>query len=164
MASAGMISIGALAKRSGVQAETIRYYEMEGLLPKPERSTGGYRLYGASDVDRLSFIRQARELGFKLDSVRRLLSLADREVDTCDEVRELASTHLAEIRAKLADLRRMERVLSDLMRSCEGRTTPECLLLEALAAPDVSRTATPKARSARERIGSRRSRSRRRGG
>lgn len=164
MAPVGMISIGALAKRSGVQAETIRYYETEGLLPKPERSAGGYRLYGASDVDRLSFIRQARELGFKLDSVRRLLSLADREVDTCDEVRELASAHLAEIRAKLADLCRMERVLSDLIRSCEGRTVPECLLLAALAAPDVRRAATPKARGARERIGSRASSSRRRGG
>jgi MerR family transcriptional regulator, mercuric resistance operon regulatory protein len=164
MAPAGMISIGALAKRSGVQAETIRYYETEGLLPKPERSAGGYRLYGASDVDRLSFIRQARELGFKLDSVRRLLSLADREVDNCDEVRELASAHLAEIRAKLADLCRMERVLSDQIRSCEGRTVPECLLLAALAAPDVSRVATPMVRGARKRIGSRRSRSRRRGG
>ena len=65
----GMISIGILARRSGVQAETIRYYESEGLLPKPERTAGGYRLYGASDIERLSFIRQARELGFKVDSV-----------------------------------------------------------------------------------------------
>lgn len=135
MTSAGMISIGILARRSGVQAETIRYYESEGLLPKPERTAGGYRLYGASDIERLSFIRQARELGFKVDSVRRLLSLADRKVDTCGEVRELAAAHLGEVRAKLADLRRMERVLSDLIRSCEGRTVPECLLLEALAAP-----------------------------
>jgi MerR family transcriptional regulator, mercuric resistance operon regulatory protein len=141
MASGGMISIGALARRSGVQAETIRYYESEGLLPRPERTAAGYRLYGPSDIERLSFIRQARELGFKVDSVRRLLSLADRKVDTCDEVRELASAHLAEVRTKLADLRRMERVLSDLVRSCVGRTVPECLLLEALAAPDAQRTA-----------------------
>lgn len=131
----GMISIGILARRSGVQAETIRYYESEGLLPKPERTAGGYRIYGASDIERLSFIRQARELGFKVYSVRRLLSLVDRKVDTCEEVRELATTHLGEVRTKLADLRRMERVLSDLIRSCEGRTVPECLLLEALAAP-----------------------------
>ncbi|HKH68263.1 MAG TPA: helix-turn-helix domain-containing protein [Reyranella sp.] len=130
-----MISIGILARRSGVQAETIRYYESEGLLPKPERTAGGYRLYGASDIERLSFIRQARELGFKVDSVRRLLSLADRKVDTCEEVRALATAHLGEVRTKLADLRRMERVLSDLIGSCEGRTVPECLLLEALAAP-----------------------------
>ena len=108
----GMISIGILARRSGVQAETIRYYESEGLLPKPERTAGGYRLYGTSDIERLSFIRQARELGFKVASVRRLLSLADRKVDTCDEVRELATAHLGEVRTKLADLRRMERVLS----------------------------------------------------
>ncbi|HZB56091.1 MAG TPA: helix-turn-helix domain-containing protein [Reyranella sp.] len=131
---AGMIPIGDLARRSGVKAETIRYYETEGLLPEPERTAGGYRLYEGSDVERLLFIRRARDLGFKLDSVRRLLGLADRKVDTCDEVRELAGAHLAEVKAKLADLRRMERVLSDLLRSCEGSTVPECLLLEALAA------------------------------
>lgn len=135
MTTPGMISIGALAKRSGVQAETIRYYEMEGLLRRPERSAGGYRLYDASDVKRLSFIRQARDLGFKLDAVRRLLGLADRKVNTCDEVRQLANAHLEEVRAKLADLRRMERVLSDLVRSCKGSPVPECPLLEALAAP-----------------------------
>jgi MerR family mercuric resistance operon transcriptional regulator len=149
MTSGEMISIGALAKRSGVLAETIRYYESEGLLPRPERSAAGYRLYGASDVERLSFIRQARELGFKVDSVRRLLSLADRKVDTCDEVRGLASSHLAEVRTKLADLRRMERVLSDLIRSCEGRTVPECLLLEALAAPRAKNAVGANARAAR---------------
>lgn len=137
MTTPGMISIGVLAKRSGVLAETIRYYETEGLLRKPERSLGGYRLYDASDVERLSFIRQARDLGFKLDAVRRLLGLADRKVNTCDDVRELASAHLGEVRAKLADLRRMERVLSDLVRSCKGSTVPECLLLEALAAPRI---------------------------
>ncbi len=137
MTAPGMISIGVLAKRSGVLAETIRYYETEGLLRKPERSAGGYRLYDASDVERLSFIRQARDLGFKLDTVRRLLGLADRKVNTCDEVRELATAHLAEVRAKLGDLRRMERVLSDLVHSCAGTTVPECQLLQALAAPKM---------------------------
>lgn len=146
MPAAGKLSIGALAKRSGVLAETIRYYESEGLLPKAERSAGGYRLYGSPDVERLCFIRQARDLGFKLESVRRLLDLADRKVDTCGEVRDLANTHLTEVRAKLADLRRMERMLSDLVRSCEGRAAPECLLLEALAAPKARMTpaATPR--------------------
>lgn len=144
MATPGMISIGALAKRSGVLAETIRYYETEGLLRKPERSAGGYRLYDASDIERLSFIRQARDLGFKLDAVRRLLGLADRKVNTCDEVRELAGAHLAEVRAKLADLRRMERVLSDLIRCCKGSSVPECLLLEALATSE-RQAAVPKA-------------------
>jgi MerR family transcriptional regulator, mercuric resistance operon regulatory protein len=143
MTTTGMMSIGVLAKRSGVLAETIRYYETEGLLRKPERSAAGYRLYDASDVERLSFIRQARDLGFKLDAVRRLLGLAARRVNTCDEVRELAGAHLAEVRAKLADLRRMERVLSDLIHSCEGSTVPECLLLEALATPTM-KVAMPK--------------------
>lgn len=140
MTTPGMISIGVLAKRSGVLAETIRYYEAEGLLRKPERSVGGYRLYDASDVERLSFIRQARDLGFKLDAVRRLLGLADRKVNTCDEVRELATAHLAEVRAKLADLRRMERVLSDLVHACAGTMVPECQLLQALAAPRMKAT------------------------
>ena len=155
MTAPGMISIGALARRSGVQAETIRYYETEGLMPRPERTASGYRLYDTSDVERLSFIRQARELGFKLDAVRRLLGLADRKVDTCDEVRELAGTHLAEVRAKIADLRRMERVLSDLVRSCNGSTVPECLLLEALAAPRTKpgMPATTRRSRSRRRVG-----------
>ncbi|SKA25537.1 MerR family transcriptional regulator, mercuric resistance operon regulatory protein [Enhydrobacter aerosaccus] len=167
MAGTGMMSIGALARRSGVLAETIRYYETEGLLRKPERSAGGYRLYDASDVERLSFIRHARDLGFKLDAVRQLLGLADRKVNTCDEVQELAGAHLAEVRAKLANLRRMERVLSDLIHSCEGSTVPECLLLEALAAPTV-RVAMPKTAprtgvdAAKDPTAIRRSRSRRR--
>ena len=126
-------SIGALARCTGVQVETIRYYEAEGLLPKPERSAGGYRLYGMADVDRLGFIRQARELGFKLDAVRQLLGLADRKVQTCDAVTQLALAHLAEVRAKLADLRRMERVLSGLVQACARTRKPQCLLLEALA-------------------------------
>lgn len=149
MTTPGMISIGTLAKRSGVLAETIRYYETEGLLRKPERTAGGYRLYDTSDVERLSFIRQARDLGFKLDAVRRLLGLADRRVNTCDEVRELAGAHLTEVRAKLADLRRMERVLSNLIRSCQGSTVPECLLLEALATPGRKATVPTTARTAR---------------
>lgn len=140
MRSPAKVSIGALAERSGVQAETIRYYEAEGLLPVPERSASGYRLYGAADIERLCFIRQARDLGFKLDSVRRLLDLADRKFGTCDEVRDLAGAHLAEVRAKLADLRRMERALTDLLRRCQDSAAPECLLLEALAAPNVERT------------------------
>ena len=126
-------SIGALARCIGVQVETIRYYEAEGLLPKPERSAGGYRLYGMADVDRLGFIRQARELGFKLDAVRQLLGLADRKVQTCDAVRQLALAHLAEVRAKLVDLRRMERVLSGLVQACARTRRPQCLLLGALA-------------------------------
>ena len=155
MTAPGMISIGALARRAGVQAETIRYYETEGLMPRPERSASGYRLYDTSDVERLSFIRQARDLGFKLDAVRRLLGLADRKVNTCDEVRELAGRHLEEVRAKIADLRRMERVLSDLVRSCTGSTVPECLLLEALAAPraKLARRTTIRASRSRRDVG-----------
>jgi MerR family transcriptional regulator, mercuric resistance operon regulatory protein len=131
----GAMPIGALAKRAGVQVETIRYYESEGLLRKPGRTAGGYRMYRADDVERLNFIRRARELGFRLDAVRRLLHLADRRSESCDEVRDLACTHLTDVRAKLADLRRMERVLAELIKACTRNTIPDCALLQALSQP-----------------------------
>jgi MerR family transcriptional regulator, mercuric resistance operon regulatory protein len=135
MAVGNAMPIGVLAKRAGVQVETIRYYESEGLLRKPGRTAGGYRMYRGDDVERLNFIRRARELGFRLDAVRRLLDLTDRKSQSCDEVRELACTHLTDVRAKLADLRRMERALSDLVKACTQNTIPECALLQALARP-----------------------------
>src|SRR5712692_6298589 len=101
--------IGVLSQRAGVNIETIRYYERSGLLPKPVRSAGGYRLYQSGDADRLRFIRRARDLGFSLDEVRRLLDLADQRSRSCRRVHDIAAEHLAEIRAKIIDLRRMER-------------------------------------------------------
>jgi MerR family transcriptional regulator, mercuric resistance operon regulatory protein len=125
--------IGTLSERSGVNIETIRYYERSGLLPKPERSAGGYRLYRSIDSDRLCFIRRARDLGFSLDEVRRLLDLADQKSRSCRRVHDIATGHLAEVRAKIADLRRMERVLGTMVKSCAQGTMPACPLLETLA-------------------------------
>jgi MerR family mercuric resistance operon transcriptional regulator len=116
-----------------VNIETIRYYERAGLLPKPERSAGGYRLYRLTDSDRLCFIRRARDLGFSLDEVRRLLDLADQKSRSCRRVHDIAIEHLAEVRAKVADLRRMERVLATMARACAQGTMPACPLLETLA-------------------------------
>src|SRR2546427_4672877 len=105
------IAIGALSKHTGTNIETIRYYERVRLLPAPARSSGGYRLYGTGHLKRLNFIRRARTLGFSIGEVRTLLRLADERKRPCAEVRVVAEAHLKDVRAKLADLRRMERVL-----------------------------------------------------
>jgi MerR family mercuric resistance operon transcriptional regulator len=110
--SAG-IQIGELSRRTGCNIETIRYYERIGLLREPARSAGRYRVYDTGDVRRLAFIRRARELSFKLDEVRTLLTLSANDEAARADVRELAESHLAEVRAKIADLRAMERVLAD---------------------------------------------------
>ena len=129
------IQIGELARQSGSSIETIRYYERTGLLRAPQRSAGGYRLYDAADVRRLAFVRRARELGFTLDEVRTLLSLSANDGQSaCANVRELAEGHLAEVRAKIADLRAMERVLTDAVRRCAAGEVSGCPIIDALSA------------------------------
>src|SRR5258706_11477101 len=108
MARTQEFPIGALAGESGVNIETIRYYEKIGVMPKPARSAGGYRLYTAEHLKRLTFIRRGRELGFTLDELRGLLRLVDGHAYTCAEVRALTLDHVADIRCKIADLRRLE--------------------------------------------------------
>jgi MerR family transcriptional regulator, mercuric resistance operon regulatory protein len=124
--------IGILSKRSGVNIESIRYYERVDLLRKPARSTGGYRLYRSGDIDRLCFIRRARDLGFSLDEIRRLLDLADQKSRSCRRVHDIAAEHLAEVRMKIEHLQRMERVLADMVKTCAQGTMPICPLLETL--------------------------------
>lgn len=136
MTSRDSISIGILSKRSGVNVETIRYYERIRLLPAPPRSAGGYRIYSSAHADRLKFVRRARDLGLSLDEVRRLLILADQQSSSCAKVHDLAAHHLAVIRGRIADLKRMERVLTRLVKACAKGEVPTCPLLEALAHPD----------------------------
>src|SRR5262249_53101374 len=124
------VGIGALAQQTGCNIETIRYYERIRLLPKPRRERGGrFRRYAADDVARLRFVRRARQLGFTLVEVRGLLRLAasDRQ-DVCREARSLATAHVADIRAKIADLQAMERVLTDIICECETGQHPRCPL------------------------------------
>ena len=129
------IQIGELSRRTGGNPETIRYYERIGILPRPARSVARYRLYDSDDVRRLIFVRRARELGFTLEEVRALLAVsADLAEETCAEVRRLAAGHLDEIRAKIADLRAMERVLADAVRRCDAGESTRCPLIEALSA------------------------------
>jgi MerR family mercuric resistance operon transcriptional regulator len=129
------IQIGELSRRTGCNIETIRYYERIALLPAPVRSAGRYRVYDTTDVRRLAFIRRARELGFTLDEIRTLLALSTNDAQgACAEVRELAASHLAEVRAKIADLRAMERVLADAVRRCTAGKLPGCPIIDALSA------------------------------
>ena len=134
MAQSVGIQIGELSRRTGCNIETIRYYERIGLLPAPARSAGRYRVYETGDVRRLTFIRRARELGFTLDAVRALLRLSGDGSAACPEVRELAAGHLAEVRAKIADLQAMERVLANAVRRCAAGELPGCPIIDALSA------------------------------
>ena len=125
-------SIGVLSERSGVNIETIRYYEKIGIMPSPARSSGGYRIYGLENVRRLHFVRRGRELGFSLEELRGLLHLVDGHTFTCAQVHSLTVQHLKDIRQKIADLRRLERVMSEMARQCKGDQVPECPIIDAL--------------------------------
>jgi len=129
---AEQLSRGALARKSGVNAETIRYYEKAGLVPDPPRSAGGHRLYGPPHVQRLAFIRRCRELGFSLDAIRNLLGLVDGGQYTCAEVLEIAQLHVADIRSKIRDLERIEKALLELTDQCSGKAAPECAIVNTL--------------------------------
>jgi MerR family transcriptional regulator, mercuric resistance operon regulatory protein len=127
------ISIGELSRQSDCTIETIRYYERIGLLPKPRRESGRFRRYGAEDIRRLRFIRRARQLGFSLKDVRQLLRLAPgpREA-VCAEARQIAAAHVAEVRAKIADLRVLERILAGAICACHAAQGPACPIIEAI--------------------------------
>jgi MerR family transcriptional regulator, mercuric resistance operon regulatory protein len=123
---------GVMAARTGVNIETVRYYERIGLLPEPPRSTGGHRIYDEEMLRRLNFIRRCRELGFTLDEIRGLLQLVDGGAYTCGEVELLTAAHLEDVRHKLADLKRLEKVLREMVASCKGGEVPECPVIEVL--------------------------------
>jgi MerR family mercuric resistance operon transcriptional regulator len=125
------LTIGVLARRTGVGIETIRYYERSRLLPAPPRTAGGHRLYRGEHVKRLTFIRRSRALGFSLDEIRTLLRLVDGGAP-CGEVRAVAQGHLERIRAKIGDLERMARTLADTAARCEGGTASRCPIVEGL--------------------------------
>lgn len=120
-----MQTIGRIAKASGAAIETIRYYEREGLLPTPERSAAGYRLYHPETVERLRFIQRAKRLGFQLTEIGGLLHLADVDAPSA-QVRELAQTKLEVIDARLRDLAAMRDALSVLISDCDGRGDAAC--------------------------------------
>ena len=121
-----------LAERTGCNLETVRYYEKVGLLPEPPRTPGGYRSYDATHERRIRFILRARELGFSLHEIRELLRLVDERDQPCADARAVAAAHLDDVRAKIDDLKRMERVLEKVVAQCADGTQPECPLIETL--------------------------------
>jgi MerR family transcriptional regulator, mercuric resistance operon regulatory protein len=126
------LPIGRLSRLSGVNIETIRYYERIKMLPAPPRTESGRRVYDATHLRMLAFIRRARELGFSLDEIRALIRLGGPDKASCREVRAIAAHHLEGIRAKLDDLRKLERLLAKTVAQCSGRTAPDCPVLDIL--------------------------------
>lgn len=124
---------GELARRMGCNLETIRYYEKIGLLPEPPRSANDYRVYDETHVRRLHFVLRGRELGFSIEKIRSLLELVDVGNQTCSEVKARTEDHLTDVRAMIANLRRIETVLAKTAAQCSGNHTPECPILDALA-------------------------------
>ena len=129
-----VVPIGALAERTGVKVETIRYYEQVGLLPPPERSEGNQRRYGRRHIERLAFIKHARDLGFAVDAIRTLLKLSDNPAMACDDAHAIAVAHLDEVRHKIARLRSLEKELDRIAATCSGGVAAcDCAIIEALA-------------------------------
>ncbi|CAB3783811.1 MerR family transcriptional regulator [Pararobbsia alpina] len=124
-------SIGALSSLSGVNIETIRYYERVKLLAAPARSSNGYRCYDHSAAERLTFVRRGRELGFTVDEIRRLLELADNPDRPCADADQMVLAHLENIEGRIRDLQRMRKALREISR-CAGTTAADCRLVRTL--------------------------------
>ena len=121
-----------LARATGCNLETIRYYETVGIMPDPPRTPKGHRSYDDTHVTRLKFVMRSRDLGFSLDEIRGLLGLVDDRTQTCAQVQTVAEAHLEDVKAKIADLERIERVLSETIDRCTGDAAPECAVINAL--------------------------------
>ena len=132
------MTIGQVSKLTGVGVETIRFYERSGLLNAPERKSSGYRVYSEDIVDRLRFIRRAKDLGFALSEVESLLRLrVDSEV-SCVQARQQALEKITEIEGKIQDLQRIRGALTELISACdEPREDTECPVLKALARQEM---------------------------
>lgn len=118
-------------KRVGLPAKTIRYYEEIGLV-KPDRAANGYRDFGAAHIHKLTFLAQARGLGFSIEDCRGLLALWEDQDRASADVRSIAKDHLAEIEAKIAGLQAMRATLAELVQSCAGDNRPDCPIIERL--------------------------------
>lgn len=130
------LTIGHLAKETGTKVETIRFYEKIGVLPQPERTGGNYRAYDRSHLNRLSFIRRARELGFSLDQVRALLALADDHSQSCAAIDAIANEHRRDVERKICDLQALKAELDNLIDQCGCGTVAECRIIESLSPAD----------------------------
>ncbi|SLN49300.1 MerR family transcriptional regulator [Oceanibacterium hippocampi] len=125
-------SIGALARRTGASVQTIRYYEEQGLMPPAERTAGNQRRYDERTLDRLGFIRHARELGFPLERIRIMLDLADEPDRSCADVDRIAGRQLADVEARIARLEALRAELQRMVRQCQGGRVANCRIIEVL--------------------------------
>jgi len=149
----GTLKIGALAKQTGTNAPTIRYYEEIGLLRSAGRQAGNQRVYSDADVKSLTFIRRCREFGFSIDHVRSLVALVQDPTSPCVNARDLAQEHLVAVREKLAELKALERSIAAFVAgcdtSCAGGTGPNCVILDDLS---KGRTEMPSSAVRRSKI------------
>ncbi|MCG7507302.1 Cu(I)-responsive transcriptional regulator [Mesorhizobium retamae] len=126
------MNIGDAARRSGLPAKTIRYYEEIGLI-SPERCDNSYRDYSSDDVHRLAFLKRARNLGFSIDDCRQLMALYQDRERASQDVRAIASAHVAAIEEKVRELQSMRATLNKLIHACHGDKRPDCPILEEMA-------------------------------
>lgn len=128
-----MLSIGMLSKQTGVKVPTIRYYEQMGLLTEPERTTGNQRRYPQASLERLSFIKHARDLGFPIEEISSLIELSSQPDQSCAKANEIAQQQLIDVRHKILRLKRLEKELTRIARGCnEGGTSADCYVLASL--------------------------------
>jgi len=130
------LKIGELAKRTGALVETIRYYEREGLLPKPGRSEGNYRVYSDTDLERLQFIRHCRSLDMTLEEIRDLLRFRDSPDENCGEVNALLDEHIEHVTKRIKELKLLQKNLIGLRSLCQqAQASKDCRILQSLATP-----------------------------
>lgn len=123
-----------LADATGCNIETIRYYENTCLLPPPRRTASGYRIYGAADIKRLSFILRLKNLGFTIAETRQFLELVDDHDYTCGEVHQITEAHINGVKAKIRDLRKIQKTLSVMADECSRGEVPDCPVIDVLYA------------------------------
>jgi Cu(I)-responsive transcriptional regulator len=127
------IGIGKLAKLTGVKIPTIRFYEQNDLVPPPCRTDGGQRRYDVEAVQRLHFIRHARDLGFSVEDIRQLLALSEQPAMSCEAAMEIALHHLRQVEGKIVRLKLIRSELKHMIEACSGGSAADCRILDALS-------------------------------
>ena len=131
------LGIGEMSRQTGVGIETIRYFEKIGMMPAPGRSEGGNRRYSSDHLQRLFFINRCRQIGFSQSEIRALLSMVDAKGVTCAEVHSITTEHISDIKMKIRDLRKMEKVLTQMANECSRGDIPDCPIIETLFATEA---------------------------
>jgi len=126
------LTMGRFSEVTGCDRETIRYYERIDLMASPARTKSGYRIFKISDVRRMRFILRCRQLGFSIEDIRGLLALVDENSYCCADIQEVTQTQLKEVQRKISDLQAMEKVLNDMLQTCENNEIPECPIIDKL--------------------------------